>query len=153
MHGDSSATPSTAGLSAWPPRSSWALNVTLSRCVSVLTRRCELLQQGDCGMEERLLCRRCGSSAPLLRLRPSPFPRPSTARPRARACRPAAQQRRRHVTVCQAAAAISLDGEDDPRAYLEGASKQRPPKLPAPPTGTSLWAVLPYLCQLATADR
>lgn len=106
-----------------------------------------------CNMEAKLLHHQCRGGAPLLALRPRLPYRLLAVTPRARACRPAPVRIRQSRTVCQAAAALSLDAEDDPRAYLEGSSRTRPPRLPEPPKGTSLFAVLPYLCKLATADR
>ncbi|CAK0783343.1 hypothetical protein CVIRNUC_006542 [Coccomyxa viridis] len=101
-------------------------------------------------MEHTRLCARGRAGLPVLSARPL---RLAAARARARSCRPEFLRVRQPRTVCQAAAAVSLDAEDDPRALLEGTSKTRPAKLPEPPKGTSLFAVLPYLCQLATADR
>ena len=101
-------------------------------------------------MEHTRLCAPSRAGYPLLSARPF---RLAAARARPRARRPEYSRLRHPGIVCQAAAAISLDAEDDPRALIEGTSKTRPEKLPEPPKGTSLFAVLPYLCQLATADR
>jgi hypothetical protein len=107
----------------------------------------------SCNMEAKLSQHQCRDGAPLLGLRRRLPYRLLAVRSRAKTCRPAPLRIRQSRIVCHAAAVLSLDAEDDPRAYLEGSSKTRPPRLPEPPKGTSLFAVLPYLCKLATADR